>query len=1091
MTSLAIVFNPAEQQNNQTRLSEQLKETCTYWLFLDNGENPQAIDQIRQVMSGIPGDVIDFAGIPAQEKSEQLKNHLSGKASHLLLLQPGVVVESDPYLYFLPHLNDKSEQVLHLSPVRDVAVWKTIVVPNSPDYWVLDHSDHLLARQTEQSSRNSSLRIIDHNRFPRRRSPDADDIKSLLESYRASPGAQTSMAIAEAFYQRKDYQQARDWFPVALEHPAKPPIHWLANYRSAQCLLQLEASWPDIERHFAAAFELDPDRMEPLYYLVRHYHAQEDWNRACDLAEVASQIAEPAEGVEFEPDIYRYRLAEYYAECCWKLERDDTCIAITNQALRSAHVPEQQRRELASIRARAYARLCPVYPVSIRRRNQLLIVIAFRNAGEFLTKCIHSIQQQDYHDYRVVLVDDASTDDALATLGKLDERFNIIVNKRRKGALHNQLSAIQQFADEDDIIVHVDGDDWLAHDGVLTRINDFFNRTRCWLMYGQFETSLGHYGQCEPLLPAGEPLLEQLTKMHFPMHIRAYRAGVFAEFIKQDPTLDLLKDDKGNYLDAISDLALMRALIQITGIEHTRYNEEILYIYNRSNPESHYESSESRALQQHQGTFVGGKTKLREAEIYQAKEGSDNVGSKSGTTRTLFLALDGVTPALLEQWAGEGYLPNLAKIMEGCRQLEICSPDGFGNDVFWTAVCSGCLPDETGYFFRLKWDPENYGITYVEPARQIEQDMFWTGLADTDAEIAVIDMPEVIFGGQINGLEIAGWLPHAAHSELQTCPAELKADLLTRFGPDELNGDTERITPRSYEEVTRDVELLLNAVRQQTRAAKHYLKRGGWDFFALGYQQLHSMGHQFWYLHDPEHRHYPGHWVEELGDPLLKAYQEVDSGIGELLDVAGEDTNLVIVAGLSMEEKVSCNSVLDQMLWEIDIHDRRQAGQPFPRQGERKQRRFFAIPHNHLSGAVRINLAGRESSGVVQQGQEYEALLELLQERLSTTVNTASGEPVVSHFIPIHKMYSGSHVDELPDLFVVWKREQPIFEVVSPYFEPLKNRTHDVLDARSGDHTGEATLYSNVESLAGENGVINVEDIAWHLVELIVEADST
>jgi predicted AlkP superfamily phosphohydrolase/phosphomutase len=1080
MTSLALVFNPTGDSSHNTRINSSLKELCSYWILLTSDDSESTLNEVRHAMEGINGEVINIAATPADKQTNRLNELLQSKATHLMLLQPGVTVECE--LEFQLDSDNRSEQVLHLSPSRDIGCWQTSIVPNSVDFWELDNSCNVVARQQREVGRNSNIRVLDHNRFPRRRSPDQDAIKTLLEKHRVSAGPDSAMHIASAFYKRQDFRQAADWFHEALECRANTAVHWLAHFRSAQCLMQLEADWEDVEAHLVAAFNLDPDRMEPLYHLVKHYRETGGYARACDLADIAEQIGEPEEPVEFEPDIYRYRLASEYAECCLQLEHNSKCIEIVNKTLRKASIPEHARRELASLRARAYERVCPVYPVSIHRKNRLLIVIAFRNAGEFLSKCISSIQQQDFHEYRVILVDDASTDGALVDCGKLDKRFTTIVNDHRMGALHNQLQAIREHASEDDIVVHLDGDDWLAHDSALARINEFFNRTGCWLMYGQFESSLGTYGTCEPLAPGGEPLLDQLTKMHFPMHIRAYRAGILFDLLRQDPDLDVLKDLQGNFLNAISDLVLMRALIQVAGAENTRYNEEILYIYNRSNPESHYQTRESMALQRSQSAIVAEKPMLEQANNYHTVEAAAYPETKA---TTLFLALDGSTPGLIEKWSAEGKLPNLASLLKKCQETQIRCPDGFGNDAFWNSLFTGCLPDETGYFFRMKWNPESYKIEYRGPDQQVNQDSFWTGFANTDAELAIIDMPEVKHGGQINGLEISEWLPHARYTKFISCPTDLRQDLLERFGDDPLKGSTERSTPRSEQETERDMDLLLQSIGQKTRAAIHYLERGGWDFFAVGYQQAHDAGHQFWHLHDPEHSRYSKHWNENHGDPLLKIYQRIDAGIGELVNKAGDNANLIIVSGLSMQSKASCNSILDRILWEIDIYDRRQAGEKYPEQDQFDKRRFFSAPHNNLSGAIRINLIGRESRGVVAEGREYEKTIDMLKQRLSQIIHSDTGEPVIAKFIPIREAYSGVNIDELADLFVLWNREKPIREVSSPYFAPIKVRVSDVLDRRSGDHTGHATLYSNVESMNDESGEINVEDISARLVSLI------
>lgn len=1081
MASIALIFNPTAASSHATVISPVLKDLCSYWVLLDDRVDDAIVDDIRAAMDGVDGSVIKLASLQAGTGAEYLGGLLEGRASHLFTLRPGMVIECDPGMHIDP--DAAAEQVLHLSPARDRAFWQTSIVANAPDLWELDLSQGLCGlKQQAPAGRNRSVRILDHTRYTRLRAADDRSVKHLLDEYHSVPSAHTAAAIGDALFARREYPGAVHWYWVTLGAEPATRERWRVHYRAALSLLRSDADWAVVEEQLALAFDTDPDRMEPLYYLVQHFREIGDLERATDLARIAVEIEEPAEGIEFEPEIYRYGLPFAYADCLLAQGEDARCIVTVNDTLRGASLTEPQRRELASLRARAHARLCPVYPVSIRRNNRLLVVITFRNAGDFLHRCIDSIRQQDYPDYRVILVDDASTDGALSGAGMLDSRFTPIINEQRMGALHNQVNAIRCHARDDDIVVHLDGDDWLAHPGALACINDFFNRTRCWLMYGQYETSHGNYGTCEPIVADAGPLREQIQKMHFPMHIRAYRAGLLGELLKQDPDLQALKDEAGVFLDAISDLALMNALIQLAGAANTRYNEEILYVYNRANPHSHYQARESLDLQRRQSESAARKPPLQ--RVRQPGDVVDAQVSRKKAT-TLLVALDGATPGLIEQWANAGELPNFATLLQRCRGTDIRSPAGFGNDVFWNSLCTGFYPDETGYFFRMKWLPADHKFEFQEPARQVKKRLFWTTLADSDAELAIIDMPEVMHGGRVNGLEISSWLPHARHTAFACYPEELEADLTSRFGIDPLGGSTERLTPRSDDETARDIGLLLQSIRQETRAATHYLERGGWDLFAVGYQQVHSVGHQFWHLHDRLHPRYSDRWQQRHGDPLLETYKGIDEGIGQLLGAAGMGVNLVVIAGLTMGTKLSCNTILDQMLWEIEAHDRRLAGEPCPGIERRDLRRYIALHSNHLSGAIRLNLAGREAGGLVSPGRDYEDTLSRLIECLAQVTDTETGLPAVSEFIPVHQQYSGSRVDELPDLLVVWNRANSLREVVSPYFEPIKVHVRDVLDTRTGDHVTEATLYSNVDILSGKDGVIDVTEISSRLTDLI------
>ena len=62
-------------------------------------------------------------------------------------------------------------------------------------------------------------------------------------------------------------------------------------------------------------------------------------------------------------------------------------------------------------------------------------------------------------------------------------------------------------------------------------------------------------------------------------HIRTWRSFLW-KMINQDD----LKDNYGNFWSVAGDLSFMYPMIEMSGIEHYRFMDDINYIYNESNP---------------------------------------------------------------------------------------------------------------------------------------------------------------------------------------------------------------------------------------------------------------------------------------------------------------------------------------------------------------------------------------------------------------------------------------------------------------------------------------------------------------------------
>ena len=247
------------------------------------------------------------------------------------------------------------------------------------------------------------------------------------------------------------------------------------------------------------------------------------------------------------------------------------------------------------------------------KKNKFVIITPFYNPGEFLEKCVASVITQKYDNYKVIFIDDMSTDDSWNKLPIDDEKVICIKNTVRKTALENIHDAIMNYCDPDDIVTLVDGDDWLYNKKVLSNLNNFYNEHDCWISYGQASWTDGRKGF------ATSYTLEEFANvrtMPFKVsHLRTFRAGLYQSIQKQDFDFSCLKDDEGNFYRWSYDTAMMFSIMEMAGYNKTKFNDTIMYIYNRDNP-----ISEDRVNQQAQWDVhkeVSKKNPMKQIENYK------------------------------------------------------------------------------------------------------------------------------------------------------------------------------------------------------------------------------------------------------------------------------------------------------------------------------------------------------------------------------------------------------------------------------------------------------------------------------------------
>jgi predicted AlkP superfamily phosphohydrolase/phosphomutase len=447
-----------------------------------------------------------------------------------------------------------------------------------------------------------------------------------------------------------------------------------------------------------------------------------------------------------------------------------------------------------------------------------------------------------------------------------------------------------------------------------------------------------------------------------------------------------------------------------------------------------------------------------------------------GPARVLFVGLDGVEPTLVRAWAKDGTLPVLSRLLDRSAAIEIEALAGFGSGANWPAFYTGMSPAEHGRVFHRQIEPGEYQAK-ISTSATLQYDMFWDILSRGGRRVAVLDAPKSRLSDSLNGVQIADWMTHGVHYPA-TCstPAEVAHDTLSRYGPDP--APTLTMIGRDAEAFAAYRDIEVDKVRRRTRLSREYLEQGDWDFFMTVYGEPHCIGHECWHFHDAEHPRHDPAAAAVVGDPVRDIYRAVDEAVGELIAAAGPDCLTLVYCAHGMGPNYTGQPVFDEVLRRLDgraasptlqgtdavrrvwrllpLSFRRRfsplAERVYERslQTDRRSRRFFALPMNDSHGAIRINLAGREPAGLVSPGPEFDALCAEVIRDLSAVVNCDSGEPLIASATRTRDIYSGTHLDRLPDIIVEWNRSSPIRRVASPRIgEVDATREPD----RSGDHT--------------------------------------
>jgi glycosyltransferase involved in cell wall biosynthesis len=217
------------------------------------------------------------------------------------------------------------------------------------------------------------------------------------------------------------------------------------------------------------------------------------------------------------------------------------------------------------------------------------IISCFWNASKYIEKCVNSIKSQTFSDYKVFLVDDMSTDDTVKIIESLidsDDRFILVKNDEKKFKLRNmdELIMDEEIFDNEDIIIELDGDDWLFDNNVLNLINEKYTSNKnLWLTNGSFIYSNGRFGF------ASKVNYKTIRQDVFTFsHLRTWKVHLWRQIDEES-----FLDDSEKYFNSAADVAYSFPMIEMAGEDHYEFIPQILYVYNEESPYNDHKTESS------------------------------------------------------------------------------------------------------------------------------------------------------------------------------------------------------------------------------------------------------------------------------------------------------------------------------------------------------------------------------------------------------------------------------------------------------------------------------------------------------------------
>jgi predicted AlkP superfamily phosphohydrolase/phosphomutase len=291
-----------------------------------------------------------------------------------------------------------------------------------------------------------------------------------------------------------------------------------------------------------------------------------------------------------------------------------------------------------------------------------------------------------------------------------------------------------------------------------------------------------------------------------------------------------------------------------------------------------------------------------------------------------------------------------------------------------------------------------------------------------------------------------------------------------------------------------------------------------------------TASHALWKFMDPAHPLHDPHRRAKYGDAIRDYYQFCDRYLGRVMDELDDNTTLVVMSdhGFGPFHKfIHVNNWLIQsgfmqirsgLLSRLKAAMFRAGFSPMGvynalmrvglgalkrevvrGQGQGLLKALFLSfedidwPHTQAYslgnvGQIRLNVAGREPFGCVQPGAEYTALRQRIIDQVLQLTDPATGETVVEAAYTRDQLYSGSQLEEAPDI-VFMPRRLEYFG-----FGEYEFGSHKVIEAMtrgiSGTHRMQGIFLAYGQSIKPDSRVEggSLTDLAPTILHLMGEA---
>lgn len=196
--------------------------------------------------------------------------------------------------------------------------------------------------------------------------------------------------------------------------------------------------------------------------------------------------------------------------------------------------------------------------------NKFTFIAPMFNASQTLHTMLHSLAGQSYENWRLILIDDVSSEEERASelvcieqfqgFKRLQGKIDVIWNKEKKWEVANVLHGIS-LADDDDIICRIDADDWLCELDALAMIDQVYQSSQCDILWTAHRWGFSDKNISGPMKLNADPYQHPWVSSH----LKTFRKKLINKISDEN-----FRGEDGEYIRRAGDQAIYLPILHQT-----------------------------------------------------------------------------------------------------------------------------------------------------------------------------------------------------------------------------------------------------------------------------------------------------------------------------------------------------------------------------------------------------------------------------------------------------------------------------------------------------------------------------------------------